>query len=250
MSERKQFVLVTGASSGIGRTVAAGLSSSYDVILSGRNLENLNETKKLCSDKADTLIFQKDLSDIHNLEKDLSGFLLEKNIEVSHFVHCAGYMKMIPFKMVTTETIHTIFSTNLFSAALIFKVLTNRKTNNHALKSAVFISSNISNFGSRAFSLYGASKAGLDGLMRNLAMEFAPTVRVNSILPGAINTGMTASIFSQPETVRKLEETYPLGLGKTDDILNLTEFLLSDKSQWITGQQFTIDGGRTVNLTT
>ena len=115
--------------------------------------------------------------------------------------------------------------------------------------SAVLISSNISNFGAKAHSAYGASKAAIDGLMRSLAIELAPNVRINSVLPGGIKTALTARIFEDKELIRKMELSYPLGLGCTNDIANAVEFLLSNRSRWITGQQITVDGGRTINLT-
>lgn len=249
MEEKKKFVLVTGASSGIGRKISIGLSANYNLVLNGRNTDRLIETKEKCSSDHEQIIFSKDLSDISALEEELSVFIKENNIEISHFVHCAGFMKMIPLKMINIETINTTFATNIFSAALLIKVLTNRRLNNAALKSTVLISSNISNFGAKAFCIYGASKAGLDGLMRSLAIELAPKVRINSVLPGAVKTEMTESIFDDNETVQRMESTYPLGLGTTNDIYEVVEFLLSEKARWITGQQFTVDGGRTINIT-
>ena len=249
MDEKKKFVLVTGASSGIGRKISIGLSTTHNLILNGRNLENLQKTKEKCSDTTEQILFPRDLSNVNGLEEDLCILIKEYNIEISQFVHCAGFMKMIPFKMINIETLNITFTTNIFSAALIIKVLINRKLNNSALTSAVLISSNISNFGAKAFSIYGASKAGLDGLMRNLAIELAPKVRINSVLPGAVKTEMTESIFEDKETVQRMEATYPLGLGNTNDIFEMVEFLLSEKARWITGQQFTVDGGRTINIT-
>lgn len=249
MEEKKKFILVTGASSGIGRRISIGLSSTYNIILNGRNLERLIETKEKCSIYTEQLIFPSDLSNINGLEEELSSFIKEHNIEIQKFVHCAGFMKMVPLKTVNIETINTTFATNIFSAALIIKVLTNRKLNNAALTTVVLISSNISNFGAKAFSIYGASKAGLDGLMRSLAVELAPKVRINSVLPGAVKTEMTESIYEDEETVKRMEATYPLGLGETSDIFEIVDFLLSEKARWITGQQFTVDGGRTINIT-
>lgn len=248
MDEKHKYVLVTGASSGIGREISIGLSAIYNVVLGGRNQDKLLETKGKCSVANEQLIFPKDLRNINELEDELSMFIKEKNIEISLFVHCAGLMKMVPLKMITIEAINSTFSTNIISAILILKVLANRKFNNAALKSAVLISSNISNFGAKAFSIYGASKAGLDGLMRNLAVELAPKVRINSVLPGAVKTAMTESIFEDQETVKRMEATYPLGLGYANDIFEIVEFLLSERSRWITGQQFTVDGGRTINI--
>ena len=249
MDEKKEFVLVTGASSGIGRKIAIGLSATYNVVLNGRNLERLIATKEKCSVANEQIIFIKDLSRIDELEEQLSIFIRENKIEISHFVHCAGYMKMVPLKRITIETINTTFATNIFSAALIIKVLINFKLNNAALKSTVLISSNISNFGAKAFNIYGASKSALDGLMRSLAIELAPKIRINSVLPGSVRTEMTESIFANEETAKRMESTYPLGLGTTNDIFEIVEFLLSEKARWITGQQFTIDGGRTINIT-
>jgi NAD(P)-dependent dehydrogenase (short-subunit alcohol dehydrogenase family) len=249
MDEKKKFVLVTGASSGIGRKISIGLSATYNIVLNGRNVGRLLETKEKCSGITEQIIFSRDLSNAKGLEEDLSLFIKENNIEINQFVHCAGFMKMVPLKMITIENINTTFATNIISAALIIKVLINRKLNNAALKSSVLISSSISNFGAKAFSIYGASKSGMDGLMRSLAIELAPKVRINSVLPGAVKTEMTESIFEDQETVKRLEATYPLGLGNTNDIYEMVEFLLSEKARWITGQQFTVDGGRTINIT-
>jgi len=249
MTDKKQFVLITGASSGIGRRIAIELSSSYNVVLNGRNFEKLLETKEACSSFTEKIIFPYDLSNISGLEEELATMINTNDIEVSQFVHCAGFMKMVPLKMVNIETINTTFTTNIISTALIIKVLINRKFNNAALKSVVLISSNISNFGAKAFSIYGASKAGLDGLMRSLAVELAPKVRINSVLPGAVKTEMTESVFENQETIQRMEATYPMGLGTTYDIFGIVEFLLSEKARWITGQQITVDGGRTINIT-
>lgn len=243
------YVLVTGASSGIGREIAIQLSTHYNVILNGRNVEKLEETKKHCSNSKNQIIFSKDLSEITNLERDFSLFIKQNEIEIGYFVHCAGVMKMLPIKMVSIENINSTFTTNIFSAILLIKILVNKNINKSALKSAVFISSNISNFGAKAFSLYGASKAGLDGLMRNLSIELAPKVRINSVLPGAVPTEMTESIFNDLEVFKRMEASYPLGIGNTKDIFEMVDFLLSEKSRWVTGQQFTVDGGRTINIT-
>ena len=248
MDLKKKYILVTGASSGIGREVAIKLSESNNIILNGRNAEKLKETMKACSNTNEHLILSKDLSKINVLESELTIFIKNNNIEIIQFVHCAGFMKMLPIKMVNVESIQTTFATNVFSVFLIIKALVNRRVNNAALENTVLISSNISNFGAKAFSIYSSSKAALDGLMRSLAIELAPKVRVNSVLPGAVRTEMTESIFQNHETVKKMEATYPLGLGLTTDIFEIVDFLLSEKSRWITGQQFTVDGGRTINI--
>ena len=97
--------------------------------------------------------------------------------------------------------------------------------------------------------MYSATKAGLDGLMRSLAMELAPDVRINSVLPGGVRTRMTEHMYENEELINRMAATYPLGLGTTTDIYKAVRFLLSDNARWITGQQLTVDGGRTVNVT-
>ncbi len=248
MKQKKPYVLITGASSGIGQVLAINLSREYDIILHGRNQEKLEHTKSLCNSEKEQIIFTLDLNDIERIEDSLINFINEYELEISHFIHSAGFMKMLPLKSISLEIINTTFATNVISAALFIKVLSQRKINNDALKTVVFISSNISNFGAKAFSIYGASKGALDSLMRSLAVELAPRVRINSVLPGAIHTGMTKSIFENKEGLDRMAKDYPLGLGEANDIFELVNFLISEKSKWITGQQFTIDGGRTINI--
>jgi NAD(P)-dependent dehydrogenase (short-subunit alcohol dehydrogenase family) len=248
METAKEFILITGASSGIGRCLAKNLSMDYHLILIGRDEQKLETTKLECCKDNQQLILKFDLTHVDEIESTISGFISKSGIEISYFVHCAGLMKMIPVKMVSLETINAIFATNVISASLIVKVLLQRKVNKSALRSVVFISSNISNFGAKAFSIYAASKGALDSLMRCLAVELSPMVRVNSVLPGAVQTEMTQDIFNNHEARERMAQSYPLGFGKPEDIYDAVNFLISEKSRWITGQQLTVDGGRTINI--
>lgn len=244
-----EYILVTGASSGIGREVAINLSYDYNVIIHGRSLERLEEVKHQCDKSHSVIIWQYDLSDIDNLETNLSNFIINDDIAVSKFVHCAGYCKNLPLKMVSKELLNATFNVNVFSGILISKVLTSIKVNKKNLNNIVFISSNISGYGAKAHTVYGASKMGIDGAMKSLAIELAPRIRVNSILPGAVKTAMTEHIYADNELISRMESQYPLGLGTTNDISNAVKFLLSDASRWMTGQQILVDGGRSSNIT-
>lgn len=243
----QEIVLITGASSGIGKQIAIDLSQKYSVILCARNKDKLEFTLNECSQTYPHYIWNFDLSQAANIEESLSDFMNENSLNISYFVHCAGIMNMVPLKMIKYDIFANSLNVNLVSAALIIKILTKR-SNKGALKSCVLISSNISNRGAKAFSMYGAAKSGLDGLMRNLAIELAPTVRINSILPGAVPTEMTSDIFENEELVERMKKTYPLGIGERKDISNSVQFLLSKNSRWITGQQLTVDGGRTIDI--
>lgn len=211
-------------------------------------MQRLEAVRQSCDPQAQCLTWRMDLDDISAVEETLTGFIRDAGIDIAHFVHCAGVMKMLPLKMMTAEVLQKHFNTNVFAAACITKTLAGKKSNKSALKSAVYISSNISNMGARALSAYGASKGALDALMRCLAMELAPKVRINSVLPGAVMTEMTGAIFENETVAERMAATYPLGFGHPDDIYEMVDFLLSDKAKWVTGQQFTVDGGRTVNV--
>ena len=247
--EQKIYILVTGASSGIGREIALELSNLYNVILNGRDQTRLEETQKACNAVNDHLIWSFDLENVNAVEDALMTFLIENKCIVVHFIHAAGNMKTIPLKMLSVAAFLSSFNVNVTSAAMIAKVLTKKKMNQDALKSIVFISSNISNFGAKAFSAYASSKAAIDGLMRCLAVELAPAVRVNSVLPGGVRTAMTEHMYQDTELIERMAATYPLGLGTTQDICSAVKFLISNDARWITGQQLTVDGGRTINIT-
>ena len=233
----------------MGREMAIRFSEQYRVIVNGRNIERLQETVSMCQNPDQQLIWQYDLSNIDVLEESLTSFLKADGIVVNYYVHCAGMMKNYPIKMVNVELLQQTFNTNVFSAELITKLLVNKRLNNNSLKSIVYISSNISGFGAKAHSVYGASKGAVDAMMKSLAMELAPNIRVNSVLPGAIKTMLTEHIFEDENLINRMKETYPLGLGTTSDIYEAVRFLLSEEARWITGQQITVDGGRTVNIT-
>ena len=239
---------MTGASSGIGRTLAIELSKKYRVILHGRDMARLQEVLGSCAG-SNHLIWACDLNNVADLEQNLKEFIQENSLEVEQFVHCAGFMKMVPLKMSTVDILTQTFNINVIAASLITKTLTAKKVNNAALKGAVFISSNLSNMGAKAMSAYGASKGAIDTLMRCLAVELGPKVRVNSVLPGAVITEMTKAIFENEEVKARMSAMYPLGIGEAEDIYQMVDFLLSPNAKWITGQQFTVDGGRSINIT-
>lgn len=239
----KEYLLLTGASSGIGRTCAIKLSENYNLILCARRKEELERTRQMCSCPENHLILSLDLSEVADIEDVLKTFLAEHEIVVSRFLHCAGILQLLPAKSFDWEICQKIFNTNLFSAMAVVKVLL-KKCNLKALKNIVFISALLSKKGTKGNSFYAASKGGVDSYMRCLAKELAPHIRVNSILPGAIKTAITETMTE--EQLEELEKIYPMGFGKTEDIAEMADFLFSDKAKWITGQQISVDGGGTI----
>ena len=244
-----QYILITGASSGIGRELAIQMSQQHKLILNGRDAARLLETQQACFEPASHLIWKFDLSRVDELDESFTKFLKEKQVPVMAFVHCAAVLEILPLKSLSVEATRKTFNTNFFSAMELTRLLTKKMVNDRQLRSIVFISSIASMFGARGFSAYSASKGALDALMKSLSVELAPNVRINSVLPGGVRTHMTDTIYEDPTMAERLERDYPLGIGRAADVVNAVEFLISEKSRWITGQQIVVDGGRTVNIT-
>lgn len=241
----EDYVLVTGASSGIGRAIAVRLSKSYQVILCGRDEARLEETRMMCRYEEKTLTWQHDFSDLDGIGENLRDFLKERSIHVSGFVHSAGISPLMPLRMTSVAFMHEIMNVNFFSSVEILKLLTSRKVNGKSLSRVVFISSIQSSLGAKGQGIYCASKAAIEGFMRAMAVELATSVRLNVICPGGIKTSMGGFLEENEELLSKhTDDGYLLGLGEVNDIANMAEFLLSDKAKWITGQIFTVDGGR------
>ena len=243
------FTLLTGSSSGIGREMAIHLSGDHRLILHGRDGTRLEETRRACERPDSHLVWRYDLRHVDALSESLSDFLAFHSIQVRGFVHCAAVLPLLPLRSMSAEKFRETFDVNFFSAVELVACLTRKKVNASHLRSVVFISSIASTFGARGISAYCASKGALDSLMRALAVELAPGVRVNSVLPGGLRTEMTRNIFEDPEMVAKFERDYPLGIGEAADVVNAVAFLLCDKARWVTGHQFVVDGGRTANIT-
>ncbi len=248
-SEKSDYLLISGASSGIGRCLAIELSSKYRVILGGRDMDRLQQACDACSRPDQHLIWCFDLADVDNIAGNLGTFLTSHNAGISGFVHSAAMLEILPLRRLTPAMAADAFRINVFSAMEIIRTLTRKQINQQRLGSVVFISSIASKFGAKGFSIYAACKGALDSMMKSLAVELAPQVRLNSVLPGALQTPMTDSIFADPQLAASFEHTYPLGVGQPKDVVDAVEFLLSEKARWITGQQFIIDGGRTTNIT-
>lgn len=248
MSDIREYTLVTGASSGIGQQIAIELSKTSNVILCSRRIDKLEETMSLCAKDKSVLILPLDISNIDTIEESFRNFFTEHEISITNFVHSAGVDGMKPLRSIDPGFVRNVFNVNAFSFMFIVKVLNNKKVNNPKLKSAVMISSNIAEMGAKAFIVYSGSKAAANGIVRSMALELAPDVRINSVSPGAIQTEMTDNMDIDSEIVLRMKDTYPLGWGKTEYIANTVKFLLSDDAKWITGQNIVVDGGRTINL--
>ncbi len=236
-------ILATGATSGIGKQIATScIDSGANVIFCGRSEEKLTQLHELYGDKHRYI--KVDLA----LDEEIIA-LSEIVVQLDGVVHCAGIMKTLPAKFVNREGLYEIMSTNFFAPALLTaSLLKKRKINKGA--SIVFISSIGGNFiASKGNSMYSASKGAVNAYAKVLALELSgQSIRVNTINPGMIKTGMWSpetSSISQ-EQILEDEKKYPLGYGEPTDVAEATVFLLSNKSKWITGSNIVLDGGFTI----
>jgi NAD(P)-dependent dehydrogenase (short-subunit alcohol dehydrogenase family) len=240
------YTLITGASSGFGCSIAQRLSATRRLILVGRKAETLELVRSKCESPGKHLIWVKDLSRLEGIGEELITLLAAKHATVDHFVHSAGLLTIQYARAIEMPAVMQLFNVNVFSALEIIKPLVQKKVNQGALRSITFISSVATRVGASGYSAYSASKGAVNGISLSLAVELAPAVRVNSILPGIVGTEMNTEHFANPEFVEAVLATHPLGLGKAEDVADTVEFLASDKARWITGQEIVVDGGRTV----
>jgi NAD(P)-dependent dehydrogenase (short-subunit alcohol dehydrogenase family) len=237
---KNKNILITGASSGIGRQIALDLSNKgASLVLLGRDIEKLEETKKICRKGSSVILLSKDLTD-NDLLLYLSNSIKDS---FDGIVFNAGKIKVNPIGFVAKDDIDDIFDANTKSHILFTKfLLRNKKVNENG--SFVFVSSISTVKPTVGNSIYNASKSALNGFARSLALEVAAKkIRVNTIMPGFIETNFFGTNRSQEEIEKHLL-TYPLGrFGSPKDVSALACFLLSDDASWITGAQIPIDGG-------
>jgi NAD(P)-dependent dehydrogenase (short-subunit alcohol dehydrogenase family) len=240
------YTLITGASSGFGRSIAQRLAPSRKLILVGRSTETLEAARKSYAFPERHLLWVRDLSKLEGISDELTALLAAQDILIDHFIHSAGLIRIQLARAVEMSAVKQMFNVNLFSAMEIIRPLTRKTVNHGALRSITFISSIATRVGAIGYFGYGASKGGVNAMSSALAVELAPAVRVNAILPGIIGTEMNTEHFKSPEFLASVRATHPLGFGRPEDVADAAEFLSSDHARWITGQELVVDGGRSV----
>ena len=238
-------VLITGGSSGIGRSIAQVFSSQgARVVVTARDKSRLEETVlSLAGEKH--LALYCDLEKVEEIENLMNRCSMEVG-SLDAVIHCAGIQKTLPLQAIKESDFDSVFSTNVKSAQFLSKSLRRKGRFNKDGTSLVYLSSVAAVCGESGISTYSASKSALQGLTRSLACELARNnIRVNCIAPGHVETRMSEQFSKQltEEQSRRIEELHPLGLGKPEDVANAALFLASDLSRWITGTTLFVDGG-------
>lgn len=239
------YTLITGATSDIGRQICATLEAAgHTLLMTDLDEGVLLESRATLIHPEKHRVLAIDLSDVEQAELTLTDYLIKYELSVSNAVFSAGLFAVKPIKMANYAFVRKNFDIALFSIFAITRVLTSKKINADNLQGIVMISSVSAIMGTKGYATYGAVKAGMLGLMKSLAAEFAPRIRVNAVLPGGIRTRTTNFMYEMQEAPNP---RYLLGDGEKTDVSNMVEFLLSDKARWITGQEFVVDGGFTIS---
>ncbi len=242
-------ILITGASSGIGREVAIVLSKlGAKTILLGRNEERLQKTKKEMFNANDHLAYSVDLLNSEKIKKVLSELKIKVN-KIDGLISCAGISSTLPLRSISEEKLTDHFNINVNAGIMLTKHVLSKK---YALMdngaSIIFVASIMGIVGEVGKTVYAMSKGALIAGVRSLSLELAlKKIRVNAISPGVVITPMSSSSFysKDEERLRKIETLHPLGLGNVDDVANACVYLISDASKWVTGTNLIVDGGYT-----
>lgn len=238
----EHYILITGASSGMGALCAKHFSNSHRLIMASENLEMLQDVLKECSNPEQHILWHCNFAtERENIVQSLTDLMKKHEAVVDQYVHFAGLTKLLPLKTFSISNIDLIFNVNFFSILEIMKALL-KKSNAKALSNVVLISALVSERGNVGNSIYAASKGAMNSLVYTLARELAPDIRINALLPGAIETPMSKNLDA--DYIAEMTKDTPLGWGQPQDVINYVEFLLSDKANWITGQTLFVDGGR------
>jgi NAD(P)-dependent dehydrogenase (short-subunit alcohol dehydrogenase family) len=189
----------------------------------------------------------RDLNKLDGLGDELGTLMMSKGIQVEHFIHSAGTFGVQFVRSNEMPLVDRMFNVNLFSAMELIRPLVQKRVNKGALRSITFISSINSKLGAKGYYTYAASKGAVSALSMSLAVELAPTVRVNTVSPSIIGTEMNTDLFKDADFVASMAATHPLGLGRAEDVTDAVEYLSSEKARWITGQDLAVDGGRSIS---
>jgi 3-oxoacyl-[acyl-carrier protein] reductase len=241
------YILVTGSSRGIGAATAIELSrSGYDLILHyNRSSASANEVAETCRKNGSNVALVKADLSLPSGVKDLCNQVRKLNVRLKGIVNNAGIGSFDGLSRVTDETWDAVLTINAKAPLFIIKNLLD----------LLEVDASIVNMSSAASMIpmptsisYSASKAALSNLTKALALNLGPSMRVNAVAPGFVETEMTDFISKNEKIHKNIIERIPLKrLGKPEEIAKVARFLISDDSSFMTGEVIVVDGGITVS---
>lgn len=245
--EANDIFLVTGSTSGIGRSVILMLNE-----LGGKTIaisRNVDALKKLRDHAQNPTAIYPEVMDLTNKQENLHQWVLDlasRYGKLKGAVLSAGEQQITPLRAVNLAKAKDLFDINYFANIALCQGFCDRRANRGEGSSVVFLSSIASITGNAGLMNYSATKGAINSAVKAMAIEMAKEkIRVNAVLPGFVKTGIVdkwRDIYTN-EYLDKLDKDYPLGIGKPEYVANMVVFLLSDRAQWITGGNFVVDGG-------
>ncbi len=234
-------VLVTGASSGIGRQISISFSKmGANVVLSGRSAQRLSETLVAMSPGEHVVIPADIVDDVQRIN------LADQAGELNGIVHCAGTSALSPIRLASQKHLRNLYILNYESPILLTQRLLYRK----AIKNSgaiLFIASIAAHIGVPGVGAYSGTKAALLATVRCLAMELIKQkIRVNCLSPSLVSSPLL-DLMAQNVSLDEKSRDHPLGLGTPEDVANAAIYFISDASRWVTGTTLVMDGGLTIS---
>lgn len=240
-------ILITGASSGLGRDAAILLSQlGARIVMNGRDERRLADTHGLLHGDGH-VSSPYDMNDVDGILPWL------QNVSAAHgpldgFAHFAGIQIDAPLRLVNPAIMERLYRVNTISAVMLLRGF--QSPGVHAgCGSVVFVSSTAARTACVSNGPYGGTKAALEALARTFSIELlGKRIRVNCVVPALVETEMAEQAKSRigQEAFDRVVQAHPLGLGRPRDISNAVAFLLSNASSWITGSTLIVDGGFTI----
>ncbi|KQB44200.1 Oxidoreductase, short chain dehydrogenase/reductase family [Flavobacterium daejeonense] len=235
-----EWVLITGASSSIGFSIAMQLRNQFNLLLAVRN-EDLFKSKfsQLLEGNENHLIWEVDFQS-DDVANSFQKILELQELKISHVVHASGYFSISPLRLLKSEEIENSYKVNVLSVVEICSILA-KKDYKKNLKNILFISSISAIRGNSGYSLYSGAKSALHGFAKSLCVELKPT-KVNTIILGPVITEKTKALLEPKQEYLNIH--MPLGLASAEVLNPWVQFLLTQET-WMTGQEIIIDGGAT-----
>ena len=245
-SLENKLILVTGASSGIGRQCAVVCSNmGARVVLFGRDPARLDTTLQMMKEPARHIKYAVDLVDYKKVEEIILDLVSARG-KIDGLINCAGISTTLPINSSTPEKMEFFFKTNVIGPMNLTRLVVKTSHFSKAGGSVVFISSVMGVVGESGKVLYSLTKGALIASAKSLAVELsARNIRVNTISPGVVESPMSQqAVYSKDQESRnRISGLHLLGLGTSEDIANACVFILSDAGKWITGTNLIVDGG-------
>lgn len=240
-----KVAIVTGASRGIGYAVASRLlADGASVCITGRKPEALEKAAAEL-DGADRLLTVTGKAHDSEHQADTVGQVLDRFGRLDILVNNVGTSPVFgPLMDLEPSAAAKIFEVNLISALAWTQLAHRRYLQEHG--GAIVNMASVAGIGvSPGIGMYGVSKAAMINLTQQLAVELAPSIRVNAVAPAVVKTKFAAALYEDHEA--EVAETYPLKrLGVPEDVAGAVAYLASDDAAWVTGQTIVLDGGVTL----